>query len=465
VTTTTPEKTSTTAPARPAPSERAITRRDIVPTIVALLGALCTALLCWNTLGWHSFAGVALVTLLAFVGLLVLAEVVFDKPANTIDLVAIEREESGQPEPEPAKPARPLKVVRDEFDGAPEDDRPRKRRTIRGVDVAEALVAVLAGLAIAELVRVIIKMQSLVGFGIWWYMGFLAVYFILVRDRNDIEAAIDRIVAVIVWSMAILVAAVLTWMVGFLVVKGLRRLSWHFFTEDLSKTGPLTPGGGAKHAWIGTLVQVGIATVIVVPIAVMTAVYLNEINGRLARPIRFITEAMSGLPSIVAGLLVFTVVVQDHGFSGLAGAIALAILMLPTVTRTSEEILRTVPDTLREGSLALGAPRWRLVQRVVLPTALAGLVTAVILGVARAIGETAPMLLTAFGSDSTNISPTNGPQSDLPLMVWKLIREPVDAQQQRAFTGALVLVMIVFVLFVIARYIAGRNDRRLRRAS
>jgi phosphate transport system permease protein len=452
-------------PAKTAGADRVIGRRDIVPTIMAVVGALCIAALSWGTLGWHSVVGVALVTLLAFVALLVAAEIVFDKPENTIDLVAIEREEHGEPVAQAPKPARPLKVVRDEFEGPPEDDHPRKRRAIRGVDVAEALVAVVGGLAVAELVRVVIRMQSLVGFAIWWYIAFLAVYFILVRDRSDIEAAIDRIVAVIVWSMAAVVAAVLAWMVGWVIVKGLRRLSWHFFTEDLSKTGPLTPGGGGEHAVIGTLVQVGIATVAVVPIAVMTAVYLNEINGRLARPIRFITEAMSGLPSIVAGLLVFTLVVQSYGFSGLAGAIALAILMLPTVTRASEEMLRTVPDSLREGSLALGAPRWRLVQRVVLPTALAGLVTAVILGVARAIGETAPMILTALGSDKTNVSPVNGPQSDLPLMVWKLIRQPVDTQQQRAFTGALVLVMMVFVLFVIARFIAGRNERRLRRAS
>jgi phosphate transport system permease protein len=163
--------------------------------------------------------------------------------------------------------------------------------------------------------------------------------------------------------------------------------------------------------------------------------------------------------------LIFTIVVQQHGFSGVAGALALAVLMLPVVTRTSEEILRTVPDSLREGSLALGAPRWRLVQRVVLPTALTGLVTAVILGIARAIGETAPMLLTAFGSDSTVTRPNDGPQDDLPLFVWKLIRQPVDAQVQRAWTGALVLVMLVFALFVLARVIAGRSERRLRRAS
>ncbi len=206
----------------------------------------------------------------------------------------------------------------------------------------------------------------------------------------------------------------------------------------MSKVGPLSPGGGGvKHALIGTIEQVGLATLVVVPVAVLTAVYLNEINGRLATPARFVIDAMSGLPSIIAGLLVYTVWVSGHGFSGAAGAAALAVLMLPTVTRASEEILRTIPDPLREGALALGAPRWQVTLRVVIPTALGGLVTAVILGIARAVGETAPMLLTAFGADTTNTNPFSGPQADLPLFVWKLIRLPNETQQNRAWAGAL----------------------------
>ena len=162
-------------------------------------------------------------------------------------------------------------------------------------------------------------------------------------------------------------------MIVFIVVKGLHAAHGGFFTEDLSKTGPLTPGGGAKHAIIGTLEQVGIATLVVVPVGILTAVYLHEVRGRMASPIRFIVDAMSGLPSIVAGLLDLQRVGRAATATpGIAGAAALAMLMLPTMTRASEEILRTVPDSLREGALALGAPQWRLVQRVVLPTAIAG---------------------------------------------------------------------------------------------
>jgi phosphate transport system permease protein len=260
------------------------------------------------------------------------------------------------------------------------------------------------------------------------------------------------------------VSSILVWMIVFLVTKGIPALTGSFFFQDMSKVGPLSPGGGVKHALIGTLEQVGLAALVAVPVAVMTAVYLHEINGRLTRPVRFIVDAMSGLPSIIAGLLIYTVWVDGRGFSGVAGAAALAVLMLPTVTRTSEEIFRTIPDTLREGALALGAPQWRLIVKVVIPTALAGLVTAAILGIARAVGETAPMLLTAFGSDSTNTNPLSGAQSDLPLFVWKLIRLPNDTQVQRAWSGALVLVLLVLILFVTARYVANRNQRKLRSA-
>ena len=210
-----------------------------------------------------------------------------------------------------------------------------------------------------------LHMRSLVGFAIWWYVAFVVLYFLLVRDRTDIERAIDAVVTVLVVSTGLLVAGVLSWMIVFIVAKGASKLTGSFFTHDLSRTGPLTPGGGAKHAIIGTIEQVALATLVVVPVGILTAVYLHEINGRLARPVRFIVDAMSGLPSIVAGLLVFTVIVTHYGFSGISGSVALAILMLPTMTKASEEILRTIPDGLREGALALGSPQWRLVQKVV----------------------------------------------------------------------------------------------------
>lgn len=426
---------------------------QIAGGIIVAVGA---AMLASSALGVTGPIAITVVAYLGFVAAIALSE--FVRSARTVDEIDL----TDEGVPAVAKVDEPPVILRAVPDDAP--DVPIRRRKVTGADVAEVVVAAVAAAAFAELLRIFLHMQSLVGFAIWWYVAFVAVYFLLARDRSDVETALDRLVTLLVVSTGLLVCAVLMWMIAFIVIKGARFFSWTFFTEDLSKTGPLTPGGGAKHAIIGTLEQVGIATIVVVPIGILTAVYLHEVRGRLATVVRFIVDAMSGLPSIVAGLLVFTVLVQQHGFSGLAGSVALVILMLPTMTRASEEILRTVPNSLREGALALGAPQWRLVQRVVLPTAIAGLMTAMLLAIARAIGETAPMLLTAFGADSTNVNPTRGPQSDLPLFVWKLIRQPNQTDIARAFTGALVLVLLVFILFVSARLVTRHATKKLGRA-
>jgi phosphate transport system permease protein len=199
--------------------------------------------------------------------------------------------------------------------------------------------------------------------------------------------------------------------------------------------------------------------VLSVPIGLLCAVFMNEIGGPLKRPVRLFVDAMSGVPSIVAGLFIYAVwVVGLHkGFSGLAAALALSILMLPTVTRTSEEVLRLVPDGLREASLAMGVSEWRTVWGVVLPTARGGLITAVILGVARAVGETAPLIMTSFGASLLNWNPLHGAQSSLPLFVYEQIRSPRPAQIQRAWTGALVLIALVLGLFSLARYLGYRT--------
>jgi phosphate transport system permease protein len=359
------------------------------------------------------------------------------QPPPDIDLPALEREEE---------------VV---------DDRPMRRRAYTRTDVVELVFAVASGAALAGIQRAVTDSTGFLGTGLLFLAFFLVVYFFLIRDRLSPDAATDRVVTVLVWIVGAIVVALLTWMIVFLIGKGLPALRTGFFTDDLSEVGPLNPGGGAFHSIVGTFEQVGLATLIVVPVAILTAVYLHEVRGPLAIPVRLIVDAMSGLPSIIAGLFIFTIWVDGRGFSGAAGAAALVVLMLPTVTRASEEILRTVPDNLREASLALGAPQWKVVTRVVLPTARAGLVTAAILGVARGVGETAPVLFTAFGSDSTNWNPLNGPQSNLPLFVWKLIRVPNETQNQRAWTGALVLVFFVLVLFVLARFVSNRGTRRL----
>lgn len=349
-------------------------------------------------------------------------------------------------------------------DGDPALDRPRRPSRVDRAALSDVVVSALAALAAVGLLRGVLDWHGMLSSLLWGYVVFVAAFYLLGRAGLSQERAIDRILTVLIWSGAVLVVAVLGWMLAYLVAKGSHSMGVNFFTQDLSQVGPLDPGGGAKNAIIGTAEQVGAATIVVVPLAILTAVYLNEIQGRLSGVIRFIVDAMSGLPSVVAGLLIFTVWVLNHGFSGAAGSAALIVLMIPTVTRTSEEILRTIPDSLREASLALGAPQWRVVMRVVLPTAVSGLLTGVILGVARAVGETAPMLLTVSGSNFTNYNLFKGPQSDLPTFIFNLYKEPNKVQIDRAWTAALILVILVLILFLTARFTLARAQRRLRRA-
>jgi phosphate transport system permease protein len=216
---------------------------------------------------------------------------------------------------------------------------------------------------------------------------------------------------------------------------------------------------------IGTFQQVGLATLFSVPLAILTAIFLNEVGGRLARPVRTVVDAMSAIPSILAGLFIYAVWVLHYGYSGFAASLALAVIMLPTVTRTSEVVLRLVPSGLREASLALGASNWRTTRKVVLPTARTGLITAVLLGVARAVGETAPLLLTAGGGFIVNSNPFRGKQDSLPLYVYRLYFTGRPYQVARAWTGAMVLIFIVLILFSAARIIGNRKPggRRRRR--
>ncbi|MFZ4518080.1 MAG: phosphate ABC transporter permease PstA [Microthrixaceae bacterium] len=341
------------------------------------------------------------------------------------------------------------------------EDVPFRPKQLSSKDRVEYLLSLGSGLAFAWVLCLVMDWRAPLTFAIWALVWFLGCSYALSRDRTSKVVAQDRFVTTLIWLSGMLAVGVLVWMLVFVFLKGIGGLSLSFFTEDMAEVGPLDPGGGIKAALIGTLEQIAIATVISVPIAILTAVYLHEIKGRFATPVRFIVDAMSGLPSIVAGLVVFTIWVNEgHGFSGASAGVALAIMMIPIVTRTAEEILRTIDDGLRESALALGAPQWRAVLQVVLPTARSGLITASILGVARAIGETAPVLLTAFGSSVTNLNPFSGPQANLPLYIWGLLREPNEVSINRAWSAALVLIMLVLVLFTLARVIGERGAKK-----
>lgn len=354
-----------------------------------------------------------------------------------------------------------------------------ERITIRSLDPMDALVQIGAAASALALTFLLMErltpMSGALGFVVTWYALFVAISWFALRDLRGAVRAKDHVVRTLVWTGGLAAFVPLLLVVAYVIGKGYHALRPQFFTEDQRYVGALseaTDGGGA-HAIVGTLQQVGIATLISVPLGIATAVYLNEVKGRLARPLRMVVDAMSAVPSIVAGLFVYAawILALGNQQSGLAGALALSVLFLPTVTRTAEVVLRLVPGGLREASLALGGTEWRTTLRVVLPTSRSGLVTAVILGIARVIGETAPLILTIGGAFVMNWNAASGKQDALPYFVYRLIRFPQEAQVQRAWTGALVLLILVLVLFLIARAIGGRGPdhisrlkrRRLRR--
>jgi phosphate transport system permease protein len=271
--------------------------------------------------------------------------------------------------------------------------------------------------------------------------------------------AVDRLATTFVYSTFVIAIVPLVSVLFTVLVKGLKVMSWGFLTNSMRNVSPRSPGGGAGHAIVGTLEQVAIAAAFAVPVGILAAIFRVEYGrGRLARVISFFVDVMTGIPSIVAGLFIFTALVLGLGLerSGFAAALALAILMLPVIIRTSEEMLRIVPNDLREASYALGVPKWRTVLKVVLPTSLAGIVTGAMLAVARVAGETAPLLLTTFLTQSYNNNPFSGPQAALPTFIWDQITSGTQASVDRAWAGALVLISLIMIFYIVAKLLANR---------
>ena len=271
---------------------------------------------------------------------------------------------------------------------------------------------------------------------------------------------LDSVIIVNAIGATIFTLVVLISVIGSLIIRGVAALSAHFIYQNSVYISPSTPleYGGIGHAIIGTVLIVTISALIAVPIGIATAVYITEVRGRAVPYVRFFVQAMSGVPSVVAGLFILTIIVATGAFDqgALAGGLAYAILMLPTVARTAEEVLKLVPEDLRTGALALGSTRARTVYKVVLPAAKTGIITAVILGIARVIGETAPLLLAAGYADSTNVNPIGGPIAAIPTFIFSNVALPYPDAVARAWASALVLIILVAILFTAARLI-GRN--------
>jgi phosphate transport system permease protein len=278
-----------------------------------------------------------------------------------------------------------------------------------------------------------------------------------IRGRR---AAVNRLATAAMYLAFIIAVIPLGLVIWYTVGRGLARFSYGFLLHSMAGVGPNDVNGGVYHAIIGTIEQLAIATVISVPLGLLVAIYLNEYGGKgLATVVRLLVDVMTGIPSIVAGLfiLAFWVLGLHQGYSGFAGSLALAILMLPVVTRSSEEMLRLVPDTLREAAYALGIPKWRVIISIIVPAARTGITTGIMLAVARVTGETAPLLLTAAGTLFINNDPFHGQQEALPLFVFSSAASGTPADVNRAWAAALTLILIVVMLYVAARLLTRRD--------
>jgi len=360
----------------------------------------------------------------------------------------------------------------------PPAGRPRRLRSL-SAGILDVLGAAAASVSITVLLfGRLAPFSGLIAFVVVDYLLFLGLYAVLVSLREDRLAVADRLMTVLLYSAALMMGIALVFIVSYVFFRGWSALRHvNFFDHDLSRTGGLQPltSGGVEHAIVGTLWMISLAMVITVPLGLVAALYLNEVGGRFARFVRTIVEAMTALPSIVAGLFIFALYILTLHFekSALAAALALSVDVLPIIIRSADVVLRLVPSNLREASAALGAPQWRSARHVVLPTARSGLATAVILGMARGLGETSPVLLTAGYTTRFNTDPVHGAMVSLPLAAFDLVKTGQRPMVARGFAAAALLLMIVLVLFVFARLLGGRGPgqvskrkaNRIRRAS
>lgn len=339
------------------------------------------------------------------------------------------------------------------------------RRDVRGFTARqrfELFGGAGAGLALAVLLfGWFAPLSGGIGLAVVGFLSFLGLHVLLVSLDSDAQDVKDRLATVLFASAGTLLFGALVFIVAYTLARGAEALGHpNLLFQTMEKSGPLDPlsSGGIAHAIVGTLIQISIALAISVPLGIGTAVFLNEVGGKFARFVRTVSDAMTALPSIVAGLFVYAAIIQGvtHERSGFAAGIAITVMMLPIIIRSADVVLRLVPHNLREASYALGTSRWRTVWHVVLPTAKSGLVTSVILGTARGIGETSPVLLTSGITAAMNTNPFAGPMISLPLQVFDFVRSPEPTMVARGFGTAAVLLVLVLGLFMAARALGGR---------
>lgn len=285
--------------------------------------------------------------------------------------------------------------------------------------------------------------------------------FRLTGEGNGRRRLVNRLMEALATVTAVIAVAVLAIVVGSVAIKGVSAINLDFITKSPAPFGQA--GGGIANSIVGTAILVALATVIALPIGILIGIHASEFaRPRVSGAVRFALDILSGVPTIVTGIFVFGLLVVGHVQSGFAGSIALAIIMLPIVARSSQEVLALVPQTLREGALALGVSRWRMVLRVVLPAAASGLITGALLGVARIAGETAPLLFTSSIAASTVTTNVSQALPSIPVTIFTLSESPSPSDHAQGWAAALLLILFVLTLSVLARVLHGRSQRRLR---
>ena len=342
--------------------------------------------------------------------------------------------------------------------------KPQKPWALSPKELAYPASLILISLIATYVAVAITPMKGKLAYALLFFVfATTSIFFYKLRIRGR-QAAVDSLATSVAFTGALIVFAPVISILVTTLVKGIPGLHLSLFTDTMFSASYLDPveKGGLLHAIVGTLYLITLSIIISVPMGILTALYLTEIKGPGTKFIQFTVQAMSGVPSVVAGLFIFAAIILTTPLkaSGIVGAFALSILMIPTVTRTAQEVLNLVPNDLREAGLAMGATQWRTVSAIVVPAARNGLLTATILGVARIAGETAPLIFTIGGSDKLNLNPFRDYQGALPFYVWKGLLLGTPESIQRAWTGILILLILVLTLFTLARSFGSRKAGR-----
>jgi phosphate transport system permease protein len=331
-------------------------------------------------------------------------------------------------------------------------------------DRAMTALSVVLSILTSVVIVAVTPMKGKLAYFALFFLAWFVIDSIFVVRRSGTKGIRDGLAAKVTLFGAVIVSMAVFSILWATISRGIKGLNLAFVTENMRNASLFDAigKGGILHAILGTLMLIAIAIIISVPMGILTALYLTEIKGRAAGLIQFLVQAMSGVPSVVAGLFIYAAIILNTPLrsSAFLGGLALTILMVPTVTRTAQEVLNLVPRDLREAGLAMGATQWKTVALVVVPAARSGLITATILGVARIAGETAPLLFTVGVFDSYNFNPFKGDQGTIPTVVWRGLLGGTPESVQRAWSAILVLLVIVLIMFVLARALGSKAMKK-----